>query len=177
MAKSELWHYCIKATIYTRLKLPNPTRLSGLPRGSGSLNNYNRLQFDQYSRLASLEIFPVFGQKFENEFEIWKKNFPLVCRARWDESIDLYLHNIKHLTYIQSLAIHFKIVVHRQIYFGMYSQRPFKWYMTHLSKLIISWRWGKKYTSLITLGGRHNKKNLEVAQNRCSKMQPDVTAK
>ena len=34
-----------------------------------------------------------------------------------------------------------------------YSQRPFKWYMTRLSKLKISWRRGKQYTSLVTLGG------------------------
>ena len=32
------------------------------------------LQFDQYSHIAILlNIFSVFGQKFENEFEIWKK--------------------------------------------------------------------------------------------------------
>ena len=37
--------------------------------------------------------------------------------------------------------------------FGMYSQRPFKWYMTRLSKLKISWRRGKQYTSSVTLGG------------------------
>ena len=25
----------------------------------------------------------------KNDFEIWRKNFPLVCRARRDESIDI----------------------------------------------------------------------------------------
>ena len=43
-----------------------------------------------------------------------------------------------------------------RIDFGMYSQRPFEWCMTRLSKLKISWRRGKQYTCLITLGGRHN---------------------
>ena len=38
----------------------------------------------------------------------------------------------------------------------MYSQRPFKWYMTRLPKLKISWRRGKQYTSPVALGGRHN---------------------
>ena len=37
---------------------------------------YNTLKFDQYSRFAiSLNIFLVFDQKFENEFEISKKLF------------------------------------------------------------------------------------------------------
>ena len=40
--------------------------------------------------------------------------------------------------------------------FRMYSQRPFKWYMTRLKKLKISWRRGKQYTSPVTLGGKHN---------------------
>ena len=40
--------------------------------------------------------------------------------------------------------------------FGMYSQRPFEWYMTRLPKLKISWRRGKECTSPVTLGGRHN---------------------
>ena len=36
---------------------------------------------------------------------------------------------------------------------GMYSQRPFKWYMTRLSKLKISWRRQKQYTSPDKLEG------------------------
>ena len=40
-----------------------------------------------------------------------------------------------------------------------YSLRPFKWYDMPKSKLKISWRRGKQYTSLVTLGGRHNKKH------------------
>ena len=35
---------------------------------------YNPLHFDQYSRIAiRLKKNSVFGEKFENEFEIWKK--------------------------------------------------------------------------------------------------------
>ena len=37
----------------------------------------------------SFEINSVFGQKFENEFEIRKKKFPSVCRACSDKSIDV----------------------------------------------------------------------------------------
>ena len=43
-----------------------------------------------------------------------------------------------------------------RINFGIYSQRPVKWYMTRLPKLKISWRRGKPYTSPDTLGGRYN---------------------
>ena len=42
------------------------------------------------------------------------------------------------------------------INFGMYSQRPFEWYMTRLSKLKISWRRGKQYTSPVTVEEMHN---------------------
>ena len=42
------------------------------------------------------------------------------------------------------------------INFGMYSQRPFEWYMTRLPKLKISWRRGKRIYLPITLKGRHN---------------------
>ena len=36
---------------------------------------YNTLQFDQYPHLAIrlYTYFSVFGQNFENEFEVWKK--------------------------------------------------------------------------------------------------------
>ena len=42
----------------------------------------------------------------------------------------------------------------RRNQFRFYSQRLFKWYLTHQPKLRISWRWGKQYTS--PLGGRRN---------------------
>ena len=43
----------------------------------------------------------------------------------------------------------------------MYSQRPFKWYMTRQSNLKISWRQEKQYTSPFTLGGSINT-NLKI---------------
>ena len=50
---------------------------------------YNTLHFDQYSRLAfplNIFLFSAINSK--------TKSFPLVCRARWDESIDV---NVKDL--------------------------------------------------------------------------------
>ena len=55
-----------------------------------------------------------------------------------------------------------KIVVWTDgIDFGMYSQRPFEWYMTSLPKLKTSWRRGKQYTSPVSLGWRH--KNVYIS--------------
>ena len=41
----------------------------------------------------------------------------------------------------------------------MYSQRPFEWYLTRLSKLKISWRRRKQYTSPRYTRGRHKNKS------------------
>ena len=71
------------------------------------------------------------------------------------------MFNITRYRIKTSPAIRLKIVVQTDgINFGMYSQRTFKWYMTRLSKLKISWRRGKEYTSLVTLGGRHRYKKV-----------------
>ena len=74
----------------------------------------NPLQYFSFSANNSKVI-----SKFEK-----KKNFPLVCRARRDESIDALN---QRFTIIQRPAIRLKIVVQTdRIDFGMYSQRPFE---------------------------------------------------
>ena len=47
------------------------------------------LHFDQYSRLAiRFNIFQ-FSSIYSKTNMKFEKSFPLVCRARWDESIDV----------------------------------------------------------------------------------------
>ena len=63
----------------------------------------------KYSRLA-IRLY-IFRSKFRNKFfEIWKKNFPLVCRACRDKFIDSYI------THCNLINIHALLFVH--IFFG-----------------------------------------------------------
>ena len=47
------------------------------------------MQFGQYSRIAILLKKSIFGQKFENEFEIWKKKRSGSLQSSLNESIDV----------------------------------------------------------------------------------------
>ena len=69
------------------------------------------------------------------------------------------MYNIQNLGLKQSPAISLKIVVQtdrRNRFRNVHS--------TRLSKLKISWRRGKQYTSCVTLGGRHNEVSRQFKQ-------------
>ena len=82
---------------------------------------YDTLHFDQYSRLSiHLNIFILFLAITSKTNMKLEKNFPLVCRARWEESLD-----VQHQTFKKNTKPYYSFEdqgTDRQINFGMYSQ-------------------------------------------------------
>ena len=69
---------------------------------------YNTLHFDQYSRLTILLDIFRYSAKISKTNYKFEKNFPLVCRACQDESIDVQHQRFRIKT---KPAIRLKIVV------------------------------------------------------------------
>ena len=110
--------------------------------------------FDQYSRLTihmNIFRFSAINSKMNLKFF---KSFPLVCRTRHDEFIDIWHQRFKIKTK-SSYSFEDRDTEGETdgIDFGMYPQWTFEWCMTRLPKQKISLRWGKQYTSPVTLGG------------------------
>ena len=124
-----------------------------------SIDIYNILHFDQYSRLA-IRLWIFFSFRPLIRKRIWNSKKKLTISLQnsfrgihwwitsniWDKNkvslffwISWYKHDIQNRrtdeqTDKQTDGINFR----------MHSQRPFEWYMTRLSSLKINWRRGKQ---------------------------------
>ena len=113
--------------------------------------------------LLFVNTFFGFNPKFRKRNWNFKKAFHYFVELVDTNSL---MYNIKDKNEVQLFVWRSWYRRTDRIDFGMYSQRPFEWYIKRLPKMKNSWRWGQQYTSPVTLGGRHkNHMNRKLGQN------------